>query len=68
MAGPPPTEDLNEVFGAEPPPLDEPPLPPEDEGGDDAAVDMAIDEAFNAKDPVTRNEAFKNAVRMLTGL
>lgn len=37
---------------------------PEDEGGDEEALDMAIDEAFDATDPAVRREAFKNAVRL----
>lgn len=65
MAAPMPKEDLDAVFGAEePPPTDDMGPPEDDMGGDDEALDMAIDEAFDATDPAVRREAFKNAVRL----
>jgi hypothetical protein len=64
----PPKEDLDSVFGegapAETMPSDLPPADDDMAGGDEEALDMAIDEAFDAKDPAVRREAFKNAVRM----
>lgn len=66
MPAPMPKEDLDAVFGAEPPAGDDA-APSDDmseDGGDDEALDMAIDEAFDAKDPEVRREAFKNAVRL----
>ncbi len=69
MAAPMPKEDLDAVFlpgdeeaSAEPPLPDD--LGDEDAGGDEEALDMAIDEAFDSDDPMVRREAFKNAVRL----
>lgn len=64
MASPAPA-DLEAVFGAEEgaPPIDGE-MPNPDEMVDEEALDMAIDEAFDAEDPVARREAFKNAVRL----
>ncbi len=66
MAAPMPKEDLDAVFlgGEDEEMLDEPSLPEDDMGGDEEALDMAIDEAFDATDPAVRREAFKNAVRL----
>jgi hypothetical protein len=64
MAAPPSKEDLDSLFGPEEgAPLDDE-MAPEDAEGDEAALDMAIDEAFESDDPVARREAFKNAVRL----
>lgn len=68
MAAPAPApEDLEAVFGPEEgaPPTDE--EMPGDDMGNEEALDMAIDEAFDAEDPVVRREAFKNAVRLCGG-
>lgn len=65
MAAPMPKEDLDAVFGPEEgAPVEDEMMSDEDAAADDAALDMAIDEAFEATDPVTRREAFKNAVRL----
>lgn len=69
MAAPMPKEDLDAVFldGAEAGAEDLDPLldePPGDDMGNEEALDMAIDEAFDATDPEMRREAFKNAVRL----
>lgn len=65
MATPPAPEDLEAVFGgAEGAPVDSEEMPNPDEMVDEEALDMAIDEAFTAEDPVARREAFKNAVRL----
>lgn len=64
MAAPP---DLADVFGPEEgaPPVEGDEMPDTDEMGvDEEALDMAIDEAFDATDPAVRREAFKNAVRL----
>jgi len=61
MAAPP---DLEAVFGAEEGAPVEGDMPDTDEMVDEEALDMAIDEAFSAEDPVARREAFKNAVRL----
>lgn len=70
MATPAPTpEELDAVFGAEEgaaPPVDDA-MPPEDDMADEEALDMAIDEMFDAEDPAVRREAFKNAVRLCGG-
>lgn len=67
MAAPMPKEDLDDVFGAEEAmPAEDMPL--DDEmAGDEEALNMAIDEAFEATDPEVRREAFKNAVRLCGG-
>ena len=63
----PTEEDLASVFGGA---GDEGAIDPEamiedDAAGDTEALDMAIEEALNPDvDPVTRREAFKNAVRL----
>jgi hypothetical protein len=61
-----PKEDLDAVFmpGEDDMAEEDPGLPPVDDGGDEEALDMAIDEAFDATDPAVRREAFKNAVRL----
>lgn len=66
MAAPMSKADLDEVFGPEEgaPVEGDDMMSDEDVEGDDAALDMAIDEAFESDDPVTRREAFKNAVRL----
>ncbi len=66
MATPaPPPEDLEAAFGGGDMPPAEGEMPDTDEmGADEEALDMAIDEAFEAEDPVARREAFKNAVRL----
>lgn len=65
MAAPLPKEDLDAVFGAEEgAPVDDIDMPPEDMAGDEEALNMAIDEAFDSTDPDMRREAFKNAVRL----
>jgi hypothetical protein len=59
-------EDLDAVFGAEEGAEPDTMLDPavDDGAGDEEALDMAIDEAFDATDPDVRREAFKNAVRL----
>lgn len=66
MATPaPPPEDLEAAFGGgETMPLDTEMAPEADEMVDEEALDMAIDEMFDAEDPAARREAFKNAVRL----
>lgn len=65
MAAPAPSpEELDAVFGAEEGAAMGPEEPNPDEMVDEEALDMAIDEAFDAEDPAVRREAFKNAVRL----
>ncbi len=64
MPAAPAPEDLEAVFGAEEGAELDPEAPNPDEMVDEEALDMAIDEAFDAEDPVARREAFKNAVRL----
>lgn len=68
MAGVPTEADLSQVFGAEAgaeSEIDPEAMIEDDTAGDDEALDMAIEEALNPDvDPMTRREAFKNAVRL----
>ena len=65
----PTKNDLDSVFGKGAP-AEGAPIEPDaddpmaDDAGNEEALNMAIDEAFETDDPDLRREAFKNAMRL----
>ena len=58
-------DDMDSAFGGGPMPPPADAAPAEDHSAEtEEALDAAIDEAFEAEDPVLRREAFKRAMRL----